>query len=113
MYRIPNDFDISSAVGQCATQICIGQYDLQFTVGEVHFSVWSTILLRKQGIEVGQWREDSWPNEAFFQVLNVNLARYEVVDERQLVLYFENGMEMVLTDSSDQHESMQIGWYII
>lgn len=113
MYRIPNDFDISGVVGQCTTQLCLGQYDLQFSIGEVRFYIWSPIVLRKQGSDIGRWQEDTWPSQAFFEILNVNVVRYEVSNERQLVIHFENGIEMHLADNSDQYESMQINGYII
>jgi len=113
MYRIPKDFDISKAVGGCITQICVGEFDLQFTVGEIHFSIWSPASLVFDGEVVGKWQEGSWPDQQFIKILNVNLATYEIPNDRSIVLHFENGIELHLEDHSDQYESMHIGPWII
>lgn len=40
--------------------------------------------------------------------MNVNVTKYEVPNDQLIILHFENGVEMHLSDTSDQFESMQI-----
>jgi len=42
--------------------------------------------------------------------MNTEVRRCEIVNERLIVLQFDNGIEMHLEDSSDQYESMQISF---
>jgi len=100
--------DLSGIIGQFTTQIRVGQYDLQFSLGKVHFLITSPISLVREGAEIGRWNEGSWPDPAFFEVMNVNLSRYEIPDDRTIVLYLENGVEIHLSDDSDQYECIQI-----
>ncbi len=39
MYRIPKDLDLSQIVGTFTTQLRVGQFDLQFTLGDPHHQV--------------------------------------------------------------------------
>jgi hypothetical protein len=39
MYRIAKELDLSSIVGQFTTQLRVGQFDLQFTLGRVKFGI--------------------------------------------------------------------------
>jgi len=108
MYRIPKNLDLSPVVGQFATQVRVGQFDLQFTFGRVNFVVQSPVNLFRAGKQVAHWEEGKRPESGFFDVMNSNVTRYEVVHDRLIVLEFENGIEMHLEDSSDQYECMQI-----
>lgn len=45
MYRIPDELALSCVTGEVTTQIRVGKYDLRFSFGRVHFSIWSPILL--------------------------------------------------------------------
>jgi hypothetical protein len=119
MYRIPDDFDISPVVGESTTQLRVGQFDLQFTLGPLTFAVQSPIKLSRDGIIVGCWEEGRWPDPAFYEVMNSDVARAEIVNDRLMAIEFENGLTMHLEDSFDQYESMQInrhgsrsGWII-
>jgi hypothetical protein len=40
--------------------------------------------------------------------MNVNVVKYEIPNDRLIVISFENGIEMHLRDDSDQYECMQI-----
>jgi hypothetical protein len=40
--------------------------------------------------------------------MNANVARCDIVNDRLIVIAFENGIEMHLEDDSDQYESMVI-----
>src|SRR5688500_5578037 len=108
MYRIPDDLDLSPVVGEFTTQLRIGQYDLQFTFGSFSFAVQSPVKLLRDGKIVGQWQEGRWPDAAFYDIMNTDVTRCEVVNDRLIVFEFENGVSMHLEDSTDQYESMQI-----
>ncbi len=108
MYRIPKDLDLSKVIGEFTTQIRVGQFDLQFTFGKVNFAVYSQVDLVQNGEVIGSWNEGKWPDPRFYEIMNVNLVKYEVPNDRLIVLYFSNGIEMRLNDNSDQYECMQI-----
>ncbi len=48
------------------------------------------------------------PDSGFYEVMNTEVTRCQIVSERLIVFEFENGIEMHLEDNSDQYESMQI-----
>ncbi|OGP48355.1 MAG: hypothetical protein A2022_10175 [Deltaproteobacteria bacterium GWF2_42_12] len=108
MYRIPKELDLSKIVGQFTTQIRVGQFDLQFSFGEVHFAIQSCINLVRNGEIIGKWQEGKWPPPQFFEIMNVDVTRYEIPNDRTIVVHLENGMEIQLSDDSDQFECMQI-----
>lgn len=108
MYRIPNDLDLSPVVGEFTTQVRVGQFDLQFTFGPVNFAVQSPVTLLRDGNLVGRWEEGRWPDPGFYEIMNTEVRRYEVVSDRLIALEFANGIVMHLEDTSDQYESMQI-----
>ncbi|MFT3685886.1 MAG: hypothetical protein QM783_13355 [Phycisphaerales bacterium] len=108
MYRIPKDLDLSAVVGEFTTQVCVGQFDMQFSFGRVRFAVTSPIELLRGGNVVARWQEGTWPDAGFFDVMNSDVRRCEVVTDRLIVLEFENGLEMHLKDDSDMHECIQI-----
>jgi hypothetical protein len=108
MHRIPKELDLSSVIGECTTQVRVGQFDLQFTFGPVNFVVESPVHLFRNGKQVALWEESMWPEPGFFDIMNSKVIRCEVIGDRLIVFEFENGLEMHLEDSSDQYESMQI-----
>ena len=108
MYRIPKELNLSPVVGEFTTQLRVGQFDLQFTFGNVNFAVQSPVNLFRAGKLVAHWEEGKWPEPGFFDIMNSKVIRCEVVDNRLIVMEFENGLEMHLKDSSDQYECMQI-----
>ena len=108
MYRIPNDLNLSSVVGQFTTQVRVGQFDLQFTFGKVNFAIQSPVDLFRSGALVAHWEEGQWPEPGFYEIMNTEVKRCEVVNDRLIVLEFANGIEMHLKDDSDQYETMQI-----
>ena len=108
MYRIPKELDLSAVVGEFTTQVRVGQFDLQFAFGPVNFAVQSPVHLFRGGQQVARWEEGKWPEPSFFDLMNSNVTRCEVVGDRLIVFKFENGLEMHLEDNSDQYESMQI-----
>ena len=108
MYRIPKDLDLSKIVGQFTTQVRVGQFDLQFSFGEVHFAVQSHVDLVRNGEVIGKWQEGEWPTPEFFGIMNAEVVRYEIPNDRTIEIHLENGIEIHLTDDSDQFECMQI-----
>ena len=120
MNRIPSDLDLSCAIGQCTTQIRVGEFDIQFSLGSANFNIQSAIELRREGVTIGRWKEGHWPDEAFGELLNELVVRYSIPNDRELILSFQNGIQMHLIDDSDQFETMSISiegdakgtWYI-
>ncbi len=108
MYRIPPDLDISPIVGESATQICVGPFDFQFTFGVVSFKIESEIELVRGGQVVGKWDGGRWPDPAFYDILNANVAKYEIISNREVVISLENGIEIHLRDDADQYECIHI-----
>ena len=110
MYRIPKELDLSPVVGEFTTQIRVGQFDLQFTFGPVNFAVQSPVNLYHDGKLLAHWEEGKWPAPGFYDIMNAEVTRCEVRNERLIVFDFDNGIEMHLEDNSDQYESMQIAF---
>src|SRR5215510_11898400 len=99
MYRIPDELDLSPVVGEFTTQLRVGQFDLQFTLGPVSFAVQSPIRLFRDGEVIARWEEGRWPDPGFFDIMNVNIIRCTIPNDRLIVLEFENGITMHLEDS--------------
>jgi hypothetical protein len=117
MYRIPKDLDLSPVMGRYTTQLRIGSADLQFTFdngsglpGAVNFAVWSVVGLFRAGRLLAHWEAGKWPDPGFYEILNIEVIRWEVPNDRLIVLEFANGIEMHLEDDSDQYESMGISF---
>ena len=110
MYRIPKELDLKPVVGEFTTQVRVGQFDLQFTFGDVNFIIQSPISIFRDGKLVARWEEGKWPEPGFYDIMNTEVRRCEVVSDRLIVFQFDNGVEMHLEDSSDQYESMQISF---
>ena len=110
MYRIPADLDLSRVVGQFTTQVRVGQFDLQFTFGPVNFAVQSPVNLFRDGKLLAHWEEGRWPDPGFYDIMNSEVRRCEIVNDRLILFEFENGITMHLEDSSDQYECMQISF---
>jgi len=108
MYRIPNNLDLSPVVGQITTELRVGQFDLQFTFGSVSFSVKSPVDLFCDGKLLAHWEEGRWPDPGFFDIMNTEVRRCEIINDRLIVFEFQNGITMHLEDSSDQYECIQI-----
>ncbi len=108
MYRFPKELDLSPIIGEFTTQIRVGQWDIQFSLGKVDFAIQSEITLYKDKEIIGQWTEGNRPDPEFIQLFNTKITEWELFSDELLILRFENGIEMHLTDNSDQYESMQI-----
>jgi len=110
MYRIPKELDLSPVIGEFTTQVRVGQFDLQFTFGNVNFAVQSPVNVFRAGELIARWEEGRWPDPGFYEVMNTEVTRCRVVGDRLIVFEFANGVEMRLVDDSDQYECMQIGF---
>jgi hypothetical protein len=110
MYRIPKDLDLSPVVGQFTTQLKVGQFDLQFSFGDVNFAIWSPVNLFRDGKLIAHWEEGKWPEPGFYDIMNTEIRRCEIVNDRLIIFQFDNGMEIHLEDNSDQYETMRISF---
>lgn len=108
MYRIPKDLDLSKVIGEFATQICVGQSDIQFSLGNVTFTIESQVKLIRDGRVIGSWKFGKWPTEKFYEVMNVCVVKYEVTNERTIILILENNIEIHMNDDTDQSECIEI-----
>lgn len=108
MYRIPKGLDLSPVVGKFTTQIRIGQFDLQFTLGDVNFMIQSPVNLFRDGGLIAHWEEGKWPDPGFIDIMNTDVVRCQIVNDRLIAIKFANGIEMHLKDDSEQYECMQI-----
>ncbi|MEM8710835.1 MAG: hypothetical protein AAGG01_07780 [Planctomycetota bacterium] len=108
MYSVPADLDLSSTVGDFLTQIAVGQFDLQFTLGGTRFMAMSLVTLHRGGDQVAAWTQGTWPEPSFYDLMNTSVVTCEVENDRTITFQFENGIEMRLIDDSDEFESIHI-----
>lgn len=108
MYRIPPDLDLSAVENQSTTQFCVGAYDLQFSLGSVHFSIQSRVELYDGDSLIGRWEPEKWPSDTFFRLYNAIAAQAAAANDRELVIRFKDGLSMHIYDDSEQYESFQI-----
>jgi hypothetical protein len=110
MRRIPKELDLSPVLGEFTTQVRVGQFDIQFTFGAVNFAVQSPINIFRKGEIVAHWESGKWPDPGFYEIMNTEVIRCDVVNDRLIVVELANGIEMHLEDRSDNYESMQISF---
>lgn len=110
MYRIPKELDLTPAIGGSTSQVRVGQFDLQFTFGAVDFAVQSPVRVFRGSEIVARWEEGTWPEPGFYDIMNSNVTRCDIVSDRRIVIEFENGLSMHLEDNTDQYESMEISF---
>ena len=96
MYRVPKDLDLSPIVRKSTTQISVGQFDLQFTFGDVDFGIMSS-LGRGKVARCSILRHNEHGSHAC-----------EVMNDRLIVIAFAKDIEMHLTNDSDHYECMKI-----
>lgn len=108
MYRVPKNLDLSPMTGEFTTQIRVGQFDLQFTFGNISFIVQSPVNLFRDDRLMAHWEPGRWPDVGFYEIMNAEIIHSEVVNDSLIVIEFENHIQMHLVDNSDQYESMQI-----
>ncbi|MBU2865133.1 hypothetical protein KO489_14840 [Reinekea forsetii] len=108
MYGIPKELNLEVLVGSECTQIRVGQYDIQFSFGEVDFAIQSKISLFKNEVEIGVWEEGKWPDCSFYEIMNVPVESVRIQGKKTIIITLENGLSFYLCDSSEQFEKMQI-----
>ncbi|WP_417362485.1 hypothetical protein [Gallaecimonas pentaromativorans] len=108
MYGIPKKLNLDVVTGSECTQIRVGQFDIQFTFGEVNFAVQSKIILFKNEVEVGFWEEGKWPDSVFYEIMNVPVESVRIHGARTIVITLEDGLSIHLCDSSEQFETLKI-----
>ena len=108
MYGIPSDLNYASMIGEFTTQVGVGQFDVQLTLGDFRFIIQSPIHLFKDGIRVGGWPPPPWPDTAFYDLMNVAVASVDLPNDKTIRISFENGLIAELSDDSDKYETMQI-----
>jgi hypothetical protein len=108
MNRMPKDLDLGPMVGKSITQLCVGKFDLQFSVGPFHFMVESPVTLLRRGKLMAGWAPGKWPEPEFFHLMNSAVHRCWIASDRLLVIEVENGLAMHLEDSSDEHECLHV-----
>lgn len=108
MYQIPDDLDLSLIIGTFTTQISVGQFDIQFVFGEASFAISSAISILKDGTIIGAWEPGRWPDTQFFNLMNCTVCRVDIIDKLQILIGFENGITLQLTDDTDMFECMEI-----
>ncbi len=108
MYGIPKELNLDVMAGSECTQIRVGQFDIQFTFGEVDFAIQSKISLFKNEVEVGLWEEGKWPDSVFYEIMNVPVESVRIQGAKTIVITLESGLSIHLCDSSEQFETMQI-----
>ena len=110
MNRIPKELNLSPVVGEFTTQIRVGQFDIQFTFGDIMFAIQSPVNLYRGGKVIARWEEGKWPEPGFYDIMNIEVTRCDIVNDRLIVMEFRNGIEMHLEDAWDDYESMQISF---
>ena len=108
MYGIPKDLNLDVMVGSECTQVRVGQFDVQFSFGEIDFNVQSKISLCKHGTEIGVWEEGKWPDDAFYKIINVPVESVQIQNSKIIVISLEKGISIHLSDDSEQFETMKI-----
>jgi hypothetical protein len=68
------------------------------------------VNLFRDGKLVAHWEVGQWPDPGFYDIMNAEVRRCEVVNDRLIVIELDNGIEIHLEDNSDQYETMQIAF---
>lgn len=108
MYRVPKDLDLSEIVGKSSTQLKVGQFDLQFSFGDVDFLIESKVDLIREGRVIGHWSAGSWPSSSFFEMMNSEVTGFEIPNDRTIVIHLHGSLEVHMYDTEDEFECIQI-----
>jgi hypothetical protein len=114
MYGLkPEDIShLRTLEGKEITQICVGQYDLQF-----HFHPDGNIsvqgrceMLDESGRIIDVWengqRSDTF---RFFELLGQAVVKVEIDSPKSFAAHFQGGCKLRPIDNSDQYESFSVG----
>jgi hypothetical protein len=108
MYGVPKDLNLTKALGSSITRIGIGKYDIHFNIGDVDFSIQSSVKLFKNRILIATWKEGDWLEKKFQELFNIDLINYTIPDDHTLILEFDENIELYLIEDDMPYESMQI-----
>ena len=109
MYHMPDNLPLRDAIGEFTTQICVGLADFQFTFGKIIFMVTGQFDLMRDGEVIASWQGGNGLDPHFIDIIKATMTKYEIPNDKEIVLYLEKGLEMHLKDDSDyQYEWLQI-----
>lgn len=108
MYGIPKNLNLDGIIGNSITQLRIGEYDFQFDIGNVSFSIQSTIKVLKNEECCGEWNESVWPSVIFRDIINVKVTSWEYESVKVLNINLENELKIKLIDDNENFESFQV-----
>ncbi|WP_185234802.1 hypothetical protein [Teredinibacter franksiae] len=108
MYGIPKELNLDVMAGSECTQIRVGQFDIQFSFGEVDFALESKIGLFKNKVEIGAWEAGKWPDCVFYEIMNVPVESVRTQNAEAIIITLESGLSIHLCDNSEQFETMKI-----
>ena len=112
MYGVPADLDLSLLQGAQLTQVCLGQFDVQFhfqPVGAITVTgAWE--LFDEAGVSLDHsGASGSRPQSQFPRLLGQEIVGITVVAPHHLELKFARGDSLRLIDDSKEFESFTIG----
>lgn len=110
MYGFPKKINLEDIVGSEIQQICLGRYDVQFLFGSKRrICAQGLVEVLEKTHKVAEWTEGgNWSSVAFQSLLNATIESYRVPNERLLEIRFSGGFALLLHDSSERFETVQI-----
>src|SRR5262245_3213158 len=106
MFGVPANLDLSQLQGDCLTQICLGEFDLQFRFGGGgNISVWSNWQIRDaSGTVIDQAIDPPAQRESYklHVLLGRTITTFTVDPPRSFTLHFDSGMMLTVFDDSRQ-----------
>ncbi len=119
MYGLKKNIDLSFLSGREVTQVAIGVYQIQF-----HFDEDVAIYVEGEfsyfdGKDELHWKPEPGTSNTAGRtaaLLATTIDRFEAHEDGTLRLFFSNGHQLTIADSSNEYESYQItcpGRYIV
>lgn len=117
MYGFPEDLDLTGFIGECCTEVGVGQHDLALRFegsGTIQFNG-PYRLVDETGavIEAGNTDDTVVPSRDGIRLpllLGVPMTGFHVQSRHTLTLRFENGCTLSIDDDSEQYETASIRW---
>lgn len=112
MHGVPVNLNLDFLKGTDLTQICLGQYQIQFRfhpAGSISVEGrWELLDARGQSLD-RSYDEPERPPYQLHRLLGKQVASYEVSPPHWFSLCFESGETLRVFDDSLQYESFSIG----
>ena len=111
MYGVPSDLNLTPFHGQTLTQICLGEFQLQFNFAdEAHLSVEGALqLLTDDGTLMDAGLRGRQPTEYRLHcLLGRTVLRSDVHAPEWIDLHFSGGVTLGVIDDSAEYESFSI-----